>query len=235
MRVAVCDRIKADGEALKELLTGCWRGVPVEVFESGQEVLAQARMGRLFELIFLNVEEPGQEELETGAILRDRFPGTELVLVSSSPAFGPEAFELGALHYLMKPCTQEKIREVRARYLKNRERRSIITIRKGKLQEIPYHLITYVESSHNDLLIHLATGSVLKTRGSLHEMMEKTEGRFLRVNRRYMVNMEAVERMSGDTCEAAGVTFTLSRRERAKNKKQFNEWQFRTATGRQDR
>ena len=61
--------------------------------------------------------------------------------------------------------------------------------------------------------------------------MEKLDDRFLRINRGVIVNMEAIERMNGDSCEIGGITFMLSRRERAENRRRYNDWLFKIAMG----
>ena len=43
--------------------------------------------------------------------------------------------------------------------------------------------------------------------------------------------MEAIERMNGDSCEIGGITFMLSRRERAENRRRYNDWLFKIAMG----
>ena len=43
--------------------------------------------------------------------------------------------------------------------------------------------------------------------------------------------MEAIDKMKTDSCEVAGVTFMLSRKERAENKKKYNDWLFKNAMG----
>ena len=63
--------------------------------------------------------------------------------------------------------------------------------------------------------------------------MEKVDERFLRVNRGILVNMEAIEQMNTDSCQVAGMIFMLSRKERAANKRRYNDWLFKTAMGEQ--
>ena len=83
----------------------------------------------------------------------------ELVFVSNSREFGPEAFELNALYYFVKPYEKEMLREIKKR-LQNKQvsKVEIYDSKSRQKQEIPYQKITYIESVHNYLHIHLTTG-----------------------------------------------------------------------------
>ena len=73
----------------------------------------------------------------------------------------------------------------------------------------------------------MATGAVIKVRESLQMFMTNLDDRFLRINRGVIVNMEAVERMNTDSCEVEGMVFMLSRRQRAENRRKYNDYIFK--------
>ena len=237
MRIAVCDRKAEDREFLKKQISEYWRGVPVDVFDSGEEIFTRIREGIWYDMVFLNVEDDDTQNLKIGAALERRFPNIALVLESASRSFGAEAFEMEALYYIVKPYSPEDFRKIRSRFLELQERRETIPIDKmiplGKenLREIPYRQITYLESCHNYLLVHLTSGAVTKIRGSLQEVMDYGDDYFLRVNRHYIVNMEAIVGIQGNICEAAGRVFVFSRQNKTANKKKYSEWLFRRAIG----
>ena len=148
-----------------------------------------------------------------------------------------------ALYYVVKPYSPEDFRKILSRFLKLREHggklpvdnklpvEGPIPMGKEKLREISHRQISYLESSHNYLLIHLTNGAVLKIRGSLQEVMDWAGCYFLRVNRHYIVNMEAIAGIKGDSCEAAGRGFTFSRKNKAAIKMKYSDWLFRKAIG----
>ncbi len=233
MNIAVCDDEKEDREELCKDLKEVWDDAQIGAFENGTELFRKIQQGYYFDLIFMDIIMEQGDGIKIGKKIRRYFPGIELVYVSNSREFGPEIYELNALHYLVKPYTKEALEEVKHRFLLYREkrRRAIIHLGRERQQDIPLHMITYIESSHNNLLIHLITGSEIKIRESMRSFMEKLDGRFLRINRGIIVNMESIEQMRTDSCKIVGMTFMLSRKGKAENKKKYNDWLFRSAMG----
>lgn len=243
MRIAVCDRKKEDQEYLIKHIFEYWGGDPVDAYDCGEKILGRIREGIRYDMVFLNVEDGDRENLKTGETLRKQFPHITLLLDSTSRSFGAEAFSMEALYYVVKPYSPEDFRKILSRFLKLRENggklpvdnklpvEGTIPMGKEKLREISHRQISYLESSHNYLLIHLTNGAVLKIRGSLQEVMDWAGCYFLRVNRHYIVNMEAIAGIKGDSCEAAGRVFTFSRKNKAANKKKYSDWLFRKAIG----
>lgn len=233
MNIAVCDDEREDREELCRDLKEIWGSAKIEAFENGMDVMRKIRQGSYFDLIFLDIIMEQGNGIMTGKEIRKFFPEIELVYISNSREFGPEIYELNALHYLVKPYTREKLEEVKSRFMKRCEKRkrAVIHLNREKQQDIPMHMIIYIESSHNNLLIHLITGSEVKIRGSICGFMEHLDERFLRINRGVIVNMESIERMGADSCEIAGITFMLSRKGKAENKKKYNDWLFSSAMG----
>lgn len=233
MRIAVCDDHKGDREILQKQLMEVWDGAEIDSYETGREIFGQIQNGVYYDLIFMDIFMGQEDGIAVGRKLHRYYPTVSLVYVSNSRDFGPEVFEVNALHYLVKPCDMAQLKEVKRRYLKGRESKVEVSLGRNQNREIPCHMITYVESVHNNLLIHLITGASLKIRGSIQGFMDKVDERFLRVNRGVLVNMEAIEQMNTDSCQVAGMIFMLSRKERAANKRRYNDWLFRMAMGEQ--
>ena len=166
--------------------------------------------------------------LEIGGEIRRRFPETELVFVSVSREFGPEAIDLDALYYLVKPYRRGLLFKIKKRFHRiHMPQLEVYDADIRQNQKIPYRRIVYIESIHNYLYIHLATEAVVRVRGSLQEVMKNLDERFLRINRGVIVNMEAVDRMNTDSCEVGGMIFMLSRRQRADSRRKYNDYIFR--------
>ncbi len=164
--------------------------------------------------------------IDAGKWIYENFPQIYMVFVSESRDFGPELFELNALHYLVKPCRIEDLREVRRRYAERERNDAVVRVESRNRDEIPFPMITYIESVHNNLEIHLRSGGMVTVRNSLQNFMEKLEDRFLRINRGIVVNMDAVEKMNSDSCEICGMTFMLSRKTRRESRKRYNDFLF---------
>lgn len=230
IKIAVCDDMEADREKLRMDLCKIWENAKIEMFQTGNSVLQEIRKGNLFQIVFLDIYLEDRDGIEIGKAIHNDFPMIDLVFVTSSREFGPEAFEINALHYLVKPYKFESLLDIKGRYEQKKARKAVIRAGRGQQEEeIPYQMISYVESVHNYLLFHLITGAELKIRGSLQEIMDRLDDRFLRINRGIVVNMEAIEKMNTDSCEIGGMTFMLSRKQRAENRRRYNDFLFEEA------
>lgn len=228
MRIAVCDDNKRECSELSEMLNLVWPDAQLDLFYGGQELLSQIDTGKIFDLVFLDIFMEEISGIETGKRIRKYHPEIEIVLISVSREFGPEAFELNAFYYLVKPCQRELLQKIKERFQKKIvPKLTIYDVRSRQEQEVPYQKITYIESMHNYLYIHMMTGAVIKVRESLQTFMTNLDDRFLRINRGVIVNMEAVERMNTDSCEVDGMVFMLSRRQRTENRRKYNDYIFK--------
>ena len=61
---------------------------------------------------------------------------------------------------------------MKERYQRGRESKAVSSVGKDQTQEIPCYMITYIESVHNNFMIHLVKGATVKVRGSLIGFME---------------------------------------------------------------
>lgn len=226
MRIMVCDDIKKDRDQLVQMIRSVWLEAEVEEVSDGGEVLEMIRKGHMYDLIFLDIYMDRLNGIEVGKWIHENFPRMYLVFVSESRDFGPELFALNAMHYLVKPCQIEDLLEVSQRFDERRQKDSVVRISNREQDEIPFPMITYIESVHNNLEIHLLSGGMITVRNSLQNFMEKLDDRFLRINRGVVVNMDAVEKMNKDSCEICGMTFMLSRKTRQESRKRYNDFLF---------
>ncbi|MGI6012022.1 MAG: LytR/AlgR family response regulator transcription factor [Ruminococcus sp.] len=235
MNIAICDDNQKERRELRNMLEKAWKNAEITESGDGRELLNLMEMGKDFDLVFLDVFMKQMGGIETGRVIRSQYPKAEIVLVSVSREFGPEAFELNAFYYLVKPYQESLIRKVKERYQKiNNFQIEIYDVNSRQMQKIPYHKITYIESMRNYLYIHMISGSFVKVRESLQNFMEELDDRFLRINRGVIVNMEAVEKMNNDSCEVDGVTFMLSRRQRSENRRKYSDFLFQHYMGEQE-
>lgn len=230
VKVAVCGSA-GEGESIRDDLKVLWPQAQIEMFTSSESLMAVFDQGKGYDLIFLDTALTPENGMDTGKKICEKFPETFLVFISDNRYMAADAFKLDALHYLLKPCDQVMIAEVLRRYSQRARQRAAGAMTPILRDKVPFHKILYVESAHNNLLLHLSTGAVLKIRGSISGFMEYLDSRFLRINRGIIVNMEAIEKMGSESCQIGGMTFMLSRKDRAANKRRYNEWLLQSAIG----
>lgn len=117
LRVALADDEPLPRERLERLLREA--GCTVEaVFESGTAVLEWFRAGGRVDALFLDVQMPGPSGLELLAELEEAMP-TVMVTAFAQHALG--AFEHGAVDYLLKPVTADRLARTLLRLQRRQE------------------------------------------------------------------------------------------------------------------
>ena len=106
MRIAVCDEDEKGLSYLKELVTEYQlsRGGKIKClfFDNTTDFLCDMKGGE-YDLVLLDILLPEGSGIHTAHELRKLDKNVKLILVSSSPEFALESYDVGAYHYLLKP------------------------------------------------------------------------------------------------------------------------------------
>ena len=218
MRIAVCDDDLREQEQLEEAIQGWDPTRRTENFFTGFSLLEAAKKDPAFDIVFLDIYMPGEDGVDIARTLKKISPETEIVFVTTSENHAVPAFSLGALHYLVKPVTTDGIIEAfrRLTKLRTRQRKTLSFSVGGDVCTIFLSQICSLESGNHAVEVSLDDGRRLKTRTPLYELEQKTDRRFLKINRGVIVNMEHIERMGTDCCILRnGNRFFLAVRERS--------------------
>ena len=106
-------------EALLALLRDCWPQLEVlatcEDGGSALEAIAEHKP----DVAFLDIRMPGLTGLEVAAAMADASPATQIVFVTAYNQYAIDAFEKGAVDYLLKPIARDRL-EATVQRLKKR-------------------------------------------------------------------------------------------------------------------
>ena len=201
MRIAVCDDASADAGMLAGL---CRRFAPelspeVAVFTSGRSLLDAYDRGERFDILFLDVEMPEITGLEVGRRIRELDAAAILIFATGFPQYAIEAYDCEAFHYILKPCTLEKVHRILERAAeKYRMLHRYHVIRTGgQSVRLPVTDIFYVECNRKHILYHTAD-RVYDTLGRLSDAMEALRDYgFYQVHQGYIVNLDKVAEFDG--------------------------------------
>ncbi|MGJ4851547.1 LytR/AlgR family response regulator transcription factor [Bacillota bacterium Meth-B3] len=117
MRIAVCDDERVYREAIAEAVEKwCERRQDVVVassgFASSEDLLVTLGKGERFDLIFLDIQIPGEMSgLELAEAIRAFDDATTLVFVTNYAEYACAGYQVNALRYLCKPVRAEQILE----------------------------------------------------------------------------------------------------------------------------
>lgn len=231
MRIAVCDDQQASCEQLVQALRAQAPACQPECFASGAALLqAAAQPGQPgFDLVFLDVYMPGENGVEIAAELRRLCPRAAIVFATASREHAVEAFGVQALHYLVKPVTEQDIVEIFRRLgrLQNRARPTL-TLGTGRDSRTLYlDEIYYVKSVNHAKELYLTDGRLVRVWMLMEELEPLLGEKFLKLNRSTIVNMDQIEQMGAAACILRdGTRLDFARRERAAVRAAYDSYLF---------
>ena len=217
MRIAVCDDDLREQEQFEEALRGWDPTRGAEKYFNGSSLLKAAAETPPFDIVFLDIYMPTEDGVDIARTLKETSPETEVVFTTTSERHAVSAFSLGALHYLVKPVTTEGIVEAfrRLAQVRARQRETLSFSVRGDVCTVLLSQICALNCRNHTVEISLDDGRQLKARIPLHELEQKLDRRFLKINRGIIVNMDYIERMGTDCCDLRdGSRLFLAVRER---------------------
>ena len=114
MKIAICDdekKLRKDLRSLIEIQMDLSGGdYTIEEFEDGRD-LAAAEKKKDIQILFLDIEMPGMDGMETAKALRAAGCRMLIIFVTAYPDFVFQGYEVQAFHYILKPYQPAKIKE----------------------------------------------------------------------------------------------------------------------------
>ena len=199
--IAICDDSESDRESIAGMVrrwaetSGC--GVRLDEFPSAESFLSEYDRNKDYDILLLDVEMRELSGIELAKRVRAQRGRAEIVFITSHFEFIAEGYEVDALHYLVKPVSEEKLWEVldRAAARLAAEPPSVVVSADGETVKLPETDILYVEAFAHYIEIH-TRAEVYRLKESITAFGERLSGDFFRAHRSYLVNLKAVERIS---------------------------------------
>lgn len=160
----------------------------IKTFTSGEELL---KAKKKFDIILLDLMLPGIDGLEVARQISSR---SRIIFVTSYREYAVEAFDVNAVHYLVKPVTEERLFSALDRAVNQTEQmdnQSLTLMKSGKTQVIFIRDILYCEVFNHQVRIHTVHGTY-DYFGTLDMLETKLDERFFRCHRSFVVNMSCV-------------------------------------------
>lgn len=160
----------------------------IKTFTSGEELL---KAKKKFDIILLDLMLPGIDGLEVARQISCR---SRIIFVTSYREYAVEAFDANAVHYLVKPVTEERLFLALDRAVNQTEQmdnQSLTLMKSGKTQVIFIRDILYCEVFNHQVRIHTVHGTY-DYFGTLDMLETKLDERFFRCHRSFVVNMSCV-------------------------------------------
>lgn len=170
------------------------------------------------DLVFLDIQMPQLNGLQLLHALQIR---PAVIFTTAYRDYAPEAFDVDAVDYLVKPISQERflkaVDKYYERFPKNRsnvanESEETIFIRADRVQhKVARSMILYVESLDNYVKIVLKDKTIVtrETISSLEKRLASPD--FVRIHRSFIVNSKDIQTLSLESVRIAGKELPLGR------------------------
>ncbi len=153
------------------------------------------RPGRPFDVLLCDILASGMNGIEAAHKLRDLGEQLDIIFISSTAEYALDGYKVQALRYLKKPIEPDMLREaLLLAYRKNQYKEGLSVTCEGKLYNIDFKDVIYMESQARDVDITIADGRKLTTHMKISDMEKLLpENQYFRCHRSYIVNLDQVE------------------------------------------
>ena len=217
LRIAICDDETTARDALRLRLEQV-------LFEGAEEIVYEFNSGKRavrwlanhpgeIDLLFLDVEMDEMNGMEAAMEIRKFNSDIHLVFVTGYADYVYDGYKVGALDYVIKPASPEKLREVmtRVRDIALRQEEDFFSFQNiDGVFKINFRDIHYFYSEKR--LVYLVTA---QKKYAFYDKLDRVEERvsdcFVRIHQRYLVNPAFVDHISSAVVTIAGGELPISR------------------------
>ncbi len=217
MRIAVCDDEPAQAQLLARRAQQWARerkiAATVTQYHSAAALLF-TEGGEAPDVLLLDIQMPGTSGMELARHIRQRDERVAIIFVTSYADYMAEGYDVAALHYLMKPVSQEKLGAVldRAARAATPESQLLIECPEGAVRVAAGDILCVEAFAHSCRVT--TTQGALDARQSMGELLRLLEGRgFAQPHRSYLVGLRHVRHVGRDALLLdGGLSVPMSRR-----------------------
>lgn len=200
MKMVICDDNPADISYVSGLID-VWKrktGTAVELlsFPTAEALLFAWEENRDMDILLLDIEMGEMSGVNLARHLRQTGARMQIIFITGYMDYIAEGYDVEALHYLLKPVTQERLDQVldRARLrIQNQEHMLQLTLQDGVVR-LSVHEIRYLEVMRNYTTVHGAEDYCVKR--SLNDLENELDEGFYRIHRSFIVNLRFVRRIT---------------------------------------
>ena len=205
IKIAFCDDDLAVLNELRTLLDEYRVERNLEItytaFNSPLELLAEIERGTRYDILFLDVLMPGETGIDAAAEIRNYDTNVKIIFLTSSAEFAVQSYTVGAYFYQLKPIWKDsffRLMDSAVSACEKEHTDSLILRCKSGITRVELKHLEYCEVIHRTLFIHLSTGKVLESVGSLDDLSQQLAQYdcFLRPHRSFLINLDYVQNLS---------------------------------------
>ena len=209
-KIAICDDELQELEVIAAVVTS-WQSksghtCEIETFPSAEAFLFQYEEEKNYDILLLDVEMKALSGIDLAKQIRQSNTRAEIIFITSHFEFAGEGYEVDALHYLIKPVSEEKLASVLTKASEKLavEPPYVIINCDGETVKLYEAEILYVESFLHYISIHTRDREY-KIKENISAFAGKLSDVFYRVHRSYLVSLRHIIRISRNSVILEGL------------------------------
>ena len=199
-KIAICDDFEQDAKYIASAVKK-WAEkerilLDVEVFPSADSFLFHYADHKDFDIMLLDIEMPTMSGIELAKKIRLENDAVQIIFITGYIDYISEGYDVAALHYLMKPLSEDKLSEVlnRAVLKIRKNEKSLFLSISGEMVRILIYQIKYLEVQQNYVTVHAKKDYTVKK--TLGEFESELDERFYRIGRSFIVNLSCIDKIT---------------------------------------
>lgn len=200
-QIAVCEDEEEQGRAVGAVISKWSRlsghACQVRFYPSAEAFLFEYQEDKSCDILLLDIEMKEISGIELAKRIRRENRRMEIIFLTSHFEFIAEGYEVDALHYLMKPVSEDKLVDVLSRAADRLASQppSLVILCEGETLRLYEEDILYVEAFLHYISIHTREGEY-KIKESISAFGEKLSADFYRIHRSYLASLKYIRKIS---------------------------------------
>lgn len=199
MRILIIDDEYPSRSELRFLITHYFPEIDLGEAESGKAALEKFEMER-YDAAFVDIHLGDITGTILAGVLREKQPDLKIIFATAYDDYAVQAFELGAVDYIMKPFDPERVKASINRIQTSHKDINLpgkicITLSKKKVV-LDINQIAYIESRGKNCIVH-AEGKEYQSVQHLGTFVERLPASiFFRPHKSYLVNLNYISEVT---------------------------------------
>ena len=228
--IYVCEDMKEHSEKMLEICSLLAKEYPlsVTVFQSARELLQclnklQLENKAFPNLILLDIELPGMDGITLGKQIRKMNTDVFLVFITSYIEYAVKGYEANAYRYLLKPLSQEVMRNLLIDIKKECSKKKKITVktRDGEII-LPLKELVYISAEDKYTVLYTKSRHYISDYSLKKYEEQLREYGFFRIYRKYLVNLYHHKgTQNGKVILSEGIILPISKKRMSEYRRQL--------------
>ncbi|MEG2640553.1 MAG: LytTR family DNA-binding domain-containing protein [Bacilli bacterium] len=230
IKIAIVEDNKEDAKQFKEYIKQYQEEQKVifdiKIFSSGIIFLEEYQGN--FDIIFMDIDLPGQNGLETSKILRERDAKVVLIFLTNLAKYAIKGYSVNAFDFIAKPITYFSFSTMLKRALTkcSFEKGTDVTINnQGVIVKVDVDSILYIEVYNHRLIFHTDSGDFSEWKSLSSIENEYVSYGFAKGSASFLINLRRVKCIFGNQVSLDnGTPVYLSRSQKKLFAQKFSEF-----------